>query len=355
MRKLLITSTRTSAGKTTVGAGLIRNLEEKKNVGFFKPFADRIIQRDKRVLDSDVLLFKELLDFRIPFETLSVGYDYHTLLSDVTIENLHELLKERFTEITGHRDSIIVESARNFSYGSFIGLDSYTLCRELGLEMVLVADGDAGLIVDKCIVVMEHLRSRDIPFHGVIINKMPQHLEGEIKEFAVPALEKRSIPVLGLIPEEKKLSTYSVGFVANRIGAKVLAGHNGISRKINSTLVGAMTAESAVRKGPIFEADTFIITGGDRIDMILLALEMNSAGVLLTGNLVPHPRILVKADDLNIPILSVLMDTFTAAKQVEQVIALLLPDEPEKIEAAETIVKKYVDVERLAKILGAAS
>ncbi len=351
MKKLLITSTRTSAGKTMVGAGIVQHLGVETNAGYFKPFADRLIQSDKTLADCDVKLFLDLLGIDWGEGGFSVGFDYDAVVRDASKEKLKANLLERFKRISSGRDLVLVESARNFSYGSFAGLDSISLCRNLGLDMILVADGDPGLVIDKCIIVGDRVKASGIELAGVVINKVQPHYMEEMKSVAAAALEKRKINVLGIIPEEHRLATYTVGFLSRKIGARVLAGYDGLDKTIDRILVGAMTAETAMHKQETYEPNNLIITGGDRLDMILLAMETDSSAVLLTGNLVPHPRIMAKADDLAIPVLTVPMDTYKAAKHVERVEALILAEDKAKIDTAARLVEEHVDFNMLDRYL----
>lgn len=351
MKKLLITSTRTSAGKTMVGAGIVQHPGAGSNTGYFKPFADRLIQSDKTLVDCDVKLFLDLLGIDWGKGGFSVDYDYDALVRDASKEKLADKLVERFGEISAGKDLVFLESARNFSYGAFAGLDSISLCSRLDLEMILVADGDPGLVIDKCIIVEDRIKAAGIELVGVIINKVQPHVMEDMKTVAVAALEKRGLDVLGIIPEDRRLATYTVGFLSSKIGARVLAGHDGLDKTVEKTLVGAMTADTAMHKQEIYEPNNLIITGGDRVDMILLAMETESSAVLLTGNLVPHPRIMAKADDLAIPVLTVPMDTFRAAKHVERVEALILAGDEEKIRTAGRLVEEHVNFDILGKHL----
>jgi BioD-like phosphotransacetylase family protein len=111
-----------------------------------------------------------------------------------------------------------------------------------------------------------------------------------------------------------------------------------------------MSADAALRL-PVFKKENkLVITGGDRSDMILAALETNSVGVVLTNNVTPPPNILSKASDLNIPILLVSDDTFQAAKHVDDMEALLVKDDIQKINLLEQMIKKHIKLDDLVSL-----
>jgi len=129
--------------------------------------------------------------------------------------------------------------------------------------------------------------------------------------------------------------------------AKVIAGEGGLDRVVTSVITGAMSANVALRL-PIFQKENkIVITGGDRSDMILAALETNSAGIVLTGNLTPPANLLSKASDLNIPLLLVSEDTYLAAQHIDNMEALISKDDSEKIALLEQLVKTHIKIEEI--------
>ena len=90
-----------------------------------------------------------------------------------------------------------------------------------------------------------------------------------------------------------------------------------------------------------------LITGGDRVDLIFASVNSDTAGILLTNNILPHPKIMAKADSLNIPILSVAMDTYTTAKAVDKIISEIRPDEEDKKQTIKNMAMKELDLEAI--------
>jgi BioD-like phosphotransacetylase family protein len=115
--------------------------------------------------------------------------------------------------------------------------------------------------------------------------------------------------------------------------------------------VGAMSADSALRyfrRTP----NKAVITGGDRADIQMAALETATRCLLLTGGLHPDSRILSRAQELGVPILSTQEDTLTTVERIEQVLGKLRVREAKKIDRAVEIAEKNLDLARLDKALG---
>ena len=53
-----------------------------------------------------------------------------------------------------------------------------------------------------------------------------------------------------------------------------------------------MTGDAATRLEKFKNKNKFIITSGDRSDMILAAIETHCVGIILTNNILPQPNII---------------------------------------------------------------
>jgi len=318
MKKFLITSTRTGAGKTTMALGILLNAG-KKGTAYYKPFGDHVVSRDKKICDRDADLMVEALGLDNKPGGLSVAFDYETLIEDMSAEQLRTSIAESGQAVLSGSTLSMIESARNFSYGAFMGFDAISLSELFKASIILVADGDAGLVVDKCVVVDQIVKSRKASLAGIIINNVRDMDLDNMQNIAVPALEHQGITVLGIVPHVPDLFQVNAELIAEKLGGKILSGDKGLAKPVGKILVGAMRADTALQMRSLYEPSKLIITGGDRVDMIMTAFDTNTSCIVLTGNLVPHPRILARADELEIPMLSVPMDTYTTAQMIEHI------------------------------------
>ena len=130
-------------------------------------------------------------------------------------------------------------------------------------------------------------------------------------------MKEQGIPVLGIIPYERDLTFLTVNYLAKRLLAKVITGGGALNRVVKNILVGAMTLNALFQTSLFQKEDKLVITSGDREDMILAAIESNTAGVVITNNIIPSSNILSKAYERNIPLLLVPQDTYHAATQID--------------------------------------
>ena len=87
-----------------------------------------------------------------------------------------------------------------------------------------------------------------------------------------------------------------------------------------------------------------IITGGDRADIVLSALQTNVTGIILTGNLFPDLTVISAAKEKKVPLILVPYDTYTTASMVENTVADLQLHEAE---ICKELVEKHVDVDAI--------
>lgn len=341
---VMVTSTRTSAGKTTVALGLAMNSGAGRP-GYFKPLGDQMMYEKKLLCDEDAALFSGLFGIECPGR-LTLGFDPKQVAAKA---GKGRLLEDAFIKASEGRALTLVESARNFSYGRSIGLDAISMAKHLGLDLLLVADGDPDIVFDKCSIVAEMCARRKQSIRGIIINKAEESVLPEMKATARRCESEFGVPVLGIVPDDPVIRKLVVETLAEKLHAKVVAGFRGLSNEVKFIVVGAMSAETATTKSAFHREGKLVITGGDRADFILKAIESRSAGILLTNNVVPHPSILSQADEKQIPILSISNDTFTAAKLVERIQPETKAADKAKAEAIKKSVRKNVDVKRALK------
>jgi len=105
---------------------------------------------------------------------------------------------------------------------------------------------------------------------------------------------------------------------------------------------------NAALESPLFkEEGKAVITSGDRTDMILAALEGDTACVVLTDNITPSAKIISAAKERNIPLLMVPADTFQTAKQLDLMEPLLTKEDAEKVELLKNTVLRHVLIDEL--------
>ncbi|UCC67872.1 MAG: hypothetical protein JSV79_12265, partial [Armatimonadota bacterium] len=116
-------------------------------------------------------------------------------------------------------------------------------------------------------------------------------------------------------------------------------------------VIGAMGVASAAKYFRQL-ADKAVITGGDRADIQLAALQTATKAIVLTGNMYPSGVIVKRAQQLAVPLLLAAEDTLTTVERIEQLTGRLRVREDAKVRRARALFQKHVDMERVRTVVG---
>ena len=343
MDKLVVTSMRQGAGKTSVIIGLAKAL--KKRAGYMKPFGERLIYRKKKLWDYDAALIASIFEMEESSENMSIGFHPSKLMSMFDEEMTKQKLFELMSHAGDKKDVVFIEAGKDITYGSSVYLDALSLAQYLDAGLLVVVSGNEDTIFDDITFLKKRVRTEKVTLRGIIINKVTNL--SEINDIYLPKIQQLGVNVLGVIPYYKELPCFSINYLADRLFAKIIAGENNLNGIVENVFIGSVSA-SAVSKDPLFQAkNKIVITSGDRSDMIIAALDSQSAAVVLTNNILPPSNIIAKAEKMRIPLLLVSQDSYQTASQIDDLEALPTKDDKEKIALIEQMISDHVDIKKL--------
>ncbi len=345
MNKLVIASTRRSAGKTSMIVGIGKAVGKK--IGYAKPLGDRLLYSKKRLWDHDTALMAGIFGLSEDPEQMGIGFDHSKLEYMYNQESMKKKLSEMVAGMEKDKEIVFLEAGRDLSYGSSVHLDAISIAKSTGSKLVVVLGGEDSEILDDATFLRKQVDVSGIDFGGIIVNKSKN--PNEFKAANLQKLTDSGVKVLGVIPYQEELTRFTVNYAAEELFAKVITGAAGLKADVRTVFIGAMTATAALRH-PLFQKPgKLIIVSGDRSDMILAALDSGAVGLVLTHNIVPPTNIISKADERNVPLLLVPYDTFETAKRMEEMEPLLTKEDTGKIGILEKSVKENVSLEELLR------
>jgi BioD-like phosphotransacetylase family protein len=186
---------------------------------------------------------------------------------------------------------------------------------------------------------------------GVVINNVPAESLRFAREVATPALERRRVNVFGVLPEETRLLATSIGAIADAADGQFLCHADKRDGLVENLTVGAMGVEEArARLSRI--SNKALITGGDRTDMIAVALDTSVRLIILTGNLMPKPDIFRRAADMGVPVVLVPFDTLQTVERIGRLFGKGRLAHREKLVRFKALLAEHFDVKRLYERIG---
>jgi uncharacterized protein len=346
---LSIGSIEAFSGKSGIILALARQLQEKKfSIAYGKPLGT--FSSDNAPKEEDVQFIAQTLaltDKQVGSPLLTLNREsIDKRLQGQNTTNYSQALQQYIQQLEG--DVVLLEGAATLWEGNLFDLSIEQIAQNIDASVLLVTRYNSPLVVDDLLKAKKDLGDRII---GVLINDIPKEQFEEVTNLVKPFLEEQGIAVLGMLPSNSLLRSVSVREIARQLKAQVLCRSDRLDWMVENLTIGAMNVNAALeyfRKGK----NQAVVTGGDRTDLQLAALETSTSCLILTGHVPPLPMILSRAEDLEIPILSVNLDTLTTVEIIDNAFGKVRLQETIKIECIEQLMKQYFDCDRLLEKLG---
>ncbi|MGL5035478.1 MAG: phosphotransacetylase family protein [Microcystaceae cyanobacterium] len=341
---LLIGSIEPYSGKSGLIMGLAQYLQQQGTaIGYSKPIGTWS-EENENTEDADIQFISQVLglsESQVFKPLLNLNQDtIEKRLRGEDSTDYQRILTESLA--TDAASLVLVEGPGNLWEGSLFDLSFLELAKTIDASILLVARYHSPLVVDALLKAHQDLQSHLL---GVVINDIPPDAMAETQDLVKPFLEKMGVPVLGLIPESILLRSVSVREIARQLDAKILCRGDRLDLMVESLTIGAMNVNSALeyfRQGQ----NKAVVTGGDRTDLQLAALETSTNCLILTGHVPPQPLIVSRAEDLEIPILSVDLDTLKTVEIVDQTFGTVRLQEAIKVECLQKLMAEHFDWSR---------
>jgi hypothetical protein len=269
------------------------------------------------------------------------------------VDDLMPKVKKAFKVISQNKDIVLIGGAETIWLGSFLGISGQRVIEELNAKVLLVNKYTGDSFFDTITETKKIFSNRLL---GAIINWVKKEQKLDVEELVIPWLEKKEIPVFGVLPYESFLTAITVAELSERLGGRVICGQESICgpeslhKFVINYLIGGMEVDKFteyLRRTPY----AGVIVGGDRADIQLIAIEEGAQCLVLTGNVIPNEIIISKAEQHGVPIIVIREDSYTAAQKIQDIAARLSLKEKEKVDRGLALVRKYVDFKRFESVL----
>jgi len=350
-------STTDYSGKSLLALGIGLRLKEMgKKIGYFKPFGRLATTVDGALVDKDAYILKDVLGIDEPLQEICPVVLTRDLLVDGLqgkSPDLMEKVKKTFKKISTDKDVVIIGGAGNMFDGLFLDIGGMQLSERLEARVILIDSRDFlkdETFVDTIMVAKGMLGDRLL---GTVVNNISRESRDFIMEFVSPFLEKKGIKVLGVIPHDDLLGSISIFELTKSLSGRILSAERAVDELVESFQIGAMDAHSA-QKHLRKIRNNALITGGQRTEMIMAALDTPTKCMILTGGHVPSQQVISSADRAGVPLVSVRMNTRQTTEMVERIMGRVRLGEEKKIKRARELLDKWFDYATLFKELGIA-
>ncbi len=350
---LLVGSYEPFSGKSAVVLGLARQLIRLGvAVRFGKPLATSLDSAAAGPVDGP------LFDADVRFVGATLGLSDSQLLPSLHLLD-PQLAQQRLLQgdldpgpgfsalgqqLAGWVDGLtLLEAGGTMQEGLLYGLSLPQLAQGMGAPVLLVHGWKDSCSSDALLAARSQLGDH---LAGVVLNAVQPQLVPELCADVVPALERLGVPVFGVMPQSPLLRSVTVEELALRLGAAVLCCPERLDLLVETLSIGAMNVNSAME---YFRRrrNMAVVTGADRTDIQLAALEASTQCLILTGAAEPLPQLINRAEELEVPLLKVEQDTLTTVEVIEQAFGHVRLHEAVKASFAFRLVDEHCNFERL--------
>lgn len=347
MKTLIVSSTRPYSGKSGLCVALLGILGRRGlRAGYFKPYGTMPVDVDGVLTDADAAYAvrhttapASLSDVCPVLETREF---IESVLNPPASDRLTKV-EASFSAVSGGADVMVVEGPSDLAQGRCVGLNLCVLADRLDAKVLLVDTPSGPGLPDHVLWTADCLGDRLL---GVIFNGVREQLMAFTAADVAPFLEREGVAVLGVLSHDTVLSSVSVAEIVDALSGTVLTADEHLGELVETFMVGAMGQDKALR---FFRRKTHkaVITGGDRADVQLAALETDTRCIVLTGGLAPSSLVLARAQELGVPMILVDADTLTAVEAMERLLGRVRLHDPAKADRMRQMFEAEADVARI--------
>jgi BioD-like phosphotransacetylase family protein len=344
-------------GKTGLCLALGKQMQaDGHRVGYLKPVSTQPWRTpDGALADEDAAFVQKVLALETPLPELAPIIVTTSFLRErlkgAGADDLLDKVRRAAAQAAQGKDVLLLEGGASLREGYAIGLSNLRLAEQLdAASVVLIRFRREMQVVDDALTAQIRLGPQLL---GVILNQVPEDASAFIEEYARPFLAAQGTPILGALPSIPVLSALSIAELASILKAEVLTRRYNPDALCERFTIGAMTVDAAISRFRR-QKNKAVITGGDREDIMLAALETSTRVLILTGNIHPSPLIIQQAEALDVPVLLVKDNTMETLNAIERVYGKTPLGAPEKLEAFIQLTRDHVDMAAIYRGLGLA-
>ena len=358
-KRLFVAATRMNDGKTTTCLGLFAALQAIfPRVGFIKPIGQRFVEVQGHKVDEDSVLLDTIYQVHVPIESMSpVAIDTtftrrYLREPGNMLPQLEDQICRAFDRVSWEKDFTLIEGTGHAGVGSVFDLSNAQVAKLLDAKVIMVCPGGIGRPIDEIALNKALFDKFGVEVVGAILNKVEADKMDMIADYAGTALERLGVPLLGVLPIQQVLSAPNLSQIADHIDGRWLNARSGAATvRVERVVVGAMTAKGIVEH---LQPGTIIITPGDRDDIILAAISGAQlspsdtvAGIILTNDIEPHPKLRELLAQTNIPVITAAGESYRITSKINGMTVKTQPGDADKIPVIKRLIQEHVDLPNL--------
>uniref|UniRef100_A0AAV1URI0 DRTGG domain-containing protein n=1 Tax=Peronospora matthiolae TaxID=2874970 RepID=A0AAV1URI0_9STRA len=368
-----VAATRQHVGKTSTCLGLLQGLSSRmERIGFFKPVGQEsvVVEGGSRRVDKDVAVAKEVFKLKtcnyrdMSPVVIMPGYTKRFLDGEITVESQLDKIRASFKRITEANEFTVVEGTGHTGVGSIVDCNNARIAAELGVDMVLVANGGLGSAFDDLALNYTMCKAHGVKIRGVILNRVLDDRVEMLQEYFPKAMKHwgGNVPLIGIVPNSPVLSNPSMLDFEGLFATEMLTSRVRRFQQYDRTALVTAGLRRFLEQvaSPEFERALFV-THVSRNDIImgflshaqnfeLMAKRPYGGGLILTGSLSADSHqdyIMNIIKHAQAPVLHVPTTTFAAMEKITHFTAKFNPMDEQKVRSCGKHYARHIDFDAI--------
>ena len=326
MAVLCVTSLTQGEGKTALSSGLTRLLMgQGRAVHAFNPL--RVTDdagRDSAFLAS-LTGAAPLADWPLTVSDGSLPKDTAQAISDASAPD-HDT---------------IIEAPALLDEGTDAAPLVQSLADALDARVILVARYSPDLTAEQ---IIEAARGFGDRLAGVVVNRIFKYRAQDAQDRLAEGLRSQDIPVLALLPEDRRLQAVTVDRIAEHLNGEYFLGQDKKDQLFDNVLIGGIVLDNGVEYFGINHTKAVVVRA-DRPDIQMAALQTPTRCLVLTGGHRPIQYIEHEAREEEVPVILVQQGTLEASRQLDTLFDGASVHHPDKADAFADLLQCHADLE----------
>lgn len=360
-KNIFVAATSQHVGKTTSTLGLVSAYMKKGlNVGYCKPVGQKFLDIQNLRVDKDTILFADLINFEIIPELHSpviLGPGATEMYLDHPEDfNLERNIKNAEEKLRKEKEIVIYEGTGHPGVGSVANVSNAKVARLLNAGVVMVVEGGVGSTIDMLNMTTALFREEGVPVLGVIINKViPEKME-KVRYYVGKWLNANNLPLLGIMPYEKKLAYPLIKTVAEAVKGFVSYNADYGDNKVESIIAGSLIDLKELKSSE----DLLLVVATRSINEAIKKIEIMAlnhgipncplSGIVATGDGQIDKHTIKYIEKHNLPLIRTDLDTYGSFLRISKIEVKINRSTPWKIKMAIDLIENNVDLDKILEL-----
>ncbi|OGR27564.1 MAG: cobyrinic acid a,c-diamide synthase [Desulfuromonadales bacterium GWD2_54_10] len=361
-KKLFIAATGQHCGKTTISLSLMHLARQRYGrVGYIKPLGPKCQDFGGLLVDKDAALMARVFGLEDQIALMSPlvigkGATKKFLDGELCSEWAMERIVNACRELESRCDLLLVEGAGHGGVGSVIGLNNADVARLLDAQVVMVAGGGIGSVIDSVRLNLPLYEKEGVDVRMLLVNKLLADKRESSLNYLSKYFAGSGIQVSGAFDYSPVLADPTLQSVSKLLDFPLQGDLRQKQRIIHHLQLGAASSQKVIDN--LLES-TLVVTTSSRDELLVTlsslynipAFRHKIAGIVIPGH-APVSAITQRIiDDSGIPYIRIEQTTAEVFIALNGHVSKISAEDTEKISLITSQAEQVIDFDAIEGLL----